>query len=41
MTPREFQIEFERRLQIADPTLIRENKLSSDQIFSILNEAID
>nr|DAE43768.1 MAG TPA: hypothetical protein [Caudoviricetes sp.] len=30
MTPREFQIEFERRLQMIDPTLKKENKLSSD-----------
>ena len=41
MTPREFQIEFERRLQMIDPTLKKENKLSSDQLFSILNEAKD
>lgn len=41
MTPREFQIETERRLQIIDPTLINENKLTSDAIFSLLNEAKD
>lgn len=41
MTPRQFQIEFERRLHMIDSTLERENKLSSDQLFSILNEAID
>lgn len=41
MTPREFQIEFERRLQMIDSTLKKENKLSSDQLFSILNEAKD
>ena len=41
MTPRQFQIEFERRLQMIDPTLERENKVSSDQLFSVLNEAID
>lgn len=41
MSPREFQIEFERRLQMIDSTLVIENKLSSDLIFSILNEAID
>lgn len=41
MTTREFQIEFERRLKLMDPTLAIENKLSSDTIFSFLNEAID
>jgi hypothetical protein len=30
MTPRQFQIEYERRLQIIDPTLTIENKQSSD-----------
>lgn len=41
MTEREFQVEFERRLQLMDPTLIIENKLSSDTIISFINEAID
>ena len=41
MTDRQFQIEFERRLQLMDPELIRTNKLSSDTIFSFINEAID
>lgn len=41
MTTREFQIEFERRLKLMDPTLTIENKLSSDTIFSFLNEAVD
>ncbi len=41
MTTREFQIETERRLQMIDPQLAIENKLTSDDIFSILNEAIE
>lgn len=41
MNPREFQIETERRLQTIDPTLIADNKLTSDSILSLLNEAID
>lgn len=41
MTHRQFQIELERRLQLIDPTLKLENKLSSDQLFSLLNESID
>ena len=41
MTDRQFQIEFERRLQLMDPELVRTNKLSSDTIFSFINEAID
>ena len=35
------QIELERRLQLNDAKLVAENKLTSDQLFSILNEAID
>lgn len=41
MTHRQFQIEFERRLQMIDSTLKSENKLSSDQLYSVLNEAVD
>lgn len=41
MTDRQLQIEFERRLQLMDPELVRTNKLNSDTIFSFLNEAID
>lgn len=41
MTDRSMQIEFERRLQLMDPELVRTNKLSSDTIFSFINEAID
>ena len=41
MTDRSLQIEFERRLQLMDPELVRTNKLNSDTIFSFLNEAID
>lgn len=41
MTDRQFQIEFERRLQLMDPELVHSNKLSSDTIFSFINEAID
>ena len=41
MTPREFQIETERRIQLIDPTTAKENKLSSDTIYSLLNEAVD
>ena len=41
MTQRDFQIEFERRLQLMDPELIKTNKLTSDTIFSFINEAID
>ena len=41
MSPREFQIEFERRVRIADPTVEAEGKLNSDTIFSVLNEALD
>lgn len=41
MTHRQFQIELERRLQLTDPTLKLDNKLSSDQLFSLLNEAVD
>lgn len=41
MTDRSLQIEFERRLQLMDPELVRTNKLNSDTIFSFINEAID
>ena len=41
MTDRSMQIEFERRLQLMDPELVRTNKLSSDTIFSFINESID
>lgn len=41
MTDRKMQIEFERRLQLMDPELVRTNKLNSDTIFSFINEAID
>ena len=41
MTQREFQIEFERRLQLMDPNLVIKDKLSSDTIISFINEAID
>ena len=41
MTPRDFQIETERRINMIDPTTIVENKLTSDLLFSLLNEAID
>ena len=41
MPIRQFQIEFERRLQLMDPELVRTNKLNSDTIFSFINEAID
>ena len=32
MTQREFQIEFERRLQLMDPNLVIKEKLTSDTI---------
>lgn len=41
MKGRDFQAEFERRLQLMDPALIIKEKLSSDTIFAFLNEAID
>lgn len=41
MSPRDFQIEFERRLQLMNPDLVIKNKLSSDTIFTFINEAID
>lgn len=41
MTQREFQIEFERRLQLMDPNLVIKEKLTSDTIISFINEAID
>lgn len=41
MTQREFQIEFERRLQLMDPNLVIKGKLTSDTIISFINEAID
>ena len=41
MDSKNMQIEFERRVQLIDPSLIITNKPSSDLIFSILNEAQD
>lgn len=41
MTQREFQIEFERRLQLMGPNLVIKEKLTSDTIISFINEAID
>lgn len=41
MTQREFQIEFERRLQLMNPNLVIKEKLTSDTIISFINEAID
>lgn len=41
MSPRDFQIEFERRLQLMNPNLVIKDKLSSDTIFTFINEAID
>lgn len=41
MTQREFQIEFERRLQLMDHNLVIKEKLTSDTIISFINEAID
>lgn len=41
MTERQMQIEVERRLQLMDPSLVVENKLSSDTIIAFINEAID
>lgn len=41
MSPRNMQIEFERRLQLMDPNLVIKDKLSSDTIISFINEAID
>lgn len=41
MSPRDMQIEFERRLQLMDPNLVIKDKLSSDTIISFINEAID
>lgn len=35
------QKEVERRIQLNDPKMIAENKLNSDMIFSLINEAID
>lgn len=37
MTAREMQIEMERRIQLIDPTLILDNKVTSDTLFSFLN----
>ena len=37
MTAREMQIEFERQVQVMDPSLAFEEKLDSDTIFSFLN----
>lgn len=41
MSPRNMQIEFERRLQLMDPNLVIKEKLTSDTIISFINEAID
>lgn len=41
MTARELQIEVERRIQLSDVSTAAENKLNSDTIFSLINEAID
>ena len=41
MSPREMQIEVERRLQLISPTLAIDNKLPSDTILSFINEAVD
>lgn len=37
MTAREMQIEMERRIQLIDPSLIAEDKVTSDTLFSFLN----
>lgn len=41
MNAKNMQIEFERRIQLVDPTLTIDEKPNSDLIFSILNEAQD
>lgn len=41
MTAREMQIEFERQVQVMDPSLAFEEKLDSDTIFSFLNISQD
>lgn len=41
MSPRELQIEVERRLQLINPELSFAGKLPSDTIISFINEAID
>lgn len=41
MSPRELQIEVERRLQLINPELSLADKLPSDTIMSFINEAID
>lgn len=41
MSPRELQIEVERRLQLINPELSLAGKLPSDTIMSFINEAID
>lgn len=38
MTAREMQKEFERRVSLISPDLLIENKLTSDTIFSVLNQ---
>ena len=40
MTAREMQIEFERQVQVMDPSLAFEEKLDSDTIFSFLNKIV-
>lgn len=41
MTRREMQIELERRIQLNDPEAVIKSKLSSDALFTFINEAID
>ena len=41
MDAKNMQMEFERRIQLIDPTLTIDQKPNSDLIFSILNEAQD
>ena len=41
MSPRELQIEVERRLQLINPELSLDGKLPSDTIIAFINEAID
>lgn len=41
MSPRELQIEVERRLQLINPELSLAGKLPSDTVISFINEAID
>lgn len=41
MSPRAMQIELERRIILQDPERAVKNKLSSDTLFTFLNEALD